>query len=69
MAQVKVQFVEVRGEWEVDQRKLELLLTIICLWRAVALPLLRQISESVHPFANDVVFFIAPNPDERFYTY
>ena len=69
MARVKVQIVEVRGEWEVDQRKMEHLLTIICLWRTVALPLLRQISESIHPLVNDVVFLIAPNPDERFYTY
>ena len=69
MAQVRVQFVEVRGEWEVDQRRMERLLAIICPWRAVALPLLRQISESLHPFVNDIVFFIAPNPDERFYTY
>ena len=35
----------------------------------MALPLLRQISESAHPVFNDVVFFIAPNPDESFYIY
>ena len=69
MAQVKAQFYEVRGDRGVDKARMEHLLTIICLWRAVALPLFRQISESVHPFVNDVVFFIAPNPDKRFYTY